>query len=77
MPRHHVKPLIDMTAAIAIRPLAPRASTPTVTSTLSTHHSEDEWAAVYPLIEQLYVRERRRLRDVMTKMEEQHRFRAT
>jgi hypothetical protein len=68
-----------MGATITIRPLAPRASVSTAASTLAlpTHHSEDEWAAVYPLIEHMYVRERRRLRDVMTRMEEQHGFRAT
>lgn len=44
---------------------------------LTQTHSESEWAAVYPEIQRLYVRERRRLRDVMQCMERAHGFGAT
>lgn len=70
---------------VPVRPLAPRTPrvvlTPDYRSTAvlltRTHHSENEWAAVYPLIEHMYIRERRKLRDVMARMENQHGFRAT
>jgi hypothetical protein len=40
-------------------------------------HSDVEWAALYPEIERLYVRERRKLRYVMRYMESEHGFKAT
>jgi hypothetical protein len=40
-------------------------------------HSDVEWAALYPDIELLYVRERRKLRYVMQYMESDHGFKAT
>jgi len=40
-------------------------------------HSDVEWAALYPDIERLYVRERRKLRYVMQYMESEHSFKAT
>jgi hypothetical protein len=61
-------------------PLAALPSKPESTPlepALPTHHSEKEWAAVYLHIERMYVRERRKLRYVMQKMEEEYRFRAT
>lgn len=40
-------------------------------------HSDVEWAALYPEIQRLYVRERRKLRYVMQCMESEHGFKAT
>jgi hypothetical protein len=40
-------------------------------------HSDVEWAALYPDLERLYVRERRKLRYVMQYMESEHSFKAT
>jgi hypothetical protein len=40
-------------------------------------HSELEWAALYPEMERLYVRERRKLRYVMQCMASEHDFNAT
>jgi hypothetical protein len=40
-------------------------------------HSDVEWAAQYPDIERLYIRERRKLRYVMQYMEREHSFKAT
>lgn len=40
-------------------------------------HSDQEWAAMYPDIERLYVRERRKLRYIIQFMEKEHRFKAT
>jgi Clr5 domain len=40
-------------------------------------HSDVEWTALYPNIERLYVRERRKLRYVMQYMESEHSFKAT
>ncbi|CAO2649652.1 Nn.00g070370.m01.CDS01 [Neocucurbitaria sp. VM-36] len=40
-------------------------------------HSDSEWAAAYPDIERLYVRERRKLRFVMQYMASEHGFQAT
>ncbi|KAH8901488.1 hypothetical protein GQ53DRAFT_674707 [Thozetella sp. PMI_491] len=76
-----------MAAALSISPtpLAPRpvvarhvmlVSTDTKAN-LTTHHSEKEWAAVYPHIERMYVHERRKLRIVMAKMEDNYGFKAT
>lgn len=45
--------------------------------TLSIRHSEEEWEVVRPVIERLYVRERRKLRYVMEIMKEKHNFKAT
>jgi hypothetical protein len=48
-------------------PWAPRKS--------AREHSEEEWAAVRPIIVDLY--QRRTLRDVIDIMSEQHNFKAT
>lgn len=40
-------------------------------------YNELEWAAMYPEIERLYVRERRKLRYVIQYLEREHRFKAT
>jgi hypothetical protein len=40
-------------------------------------HSDLEWAALFPEIERLYIRERRKLRYVMQLMESEHGFKAT
>ncbi|KAB5577480.1 hypothetical protein GE09DRAFT_1183367 [Coniochaeta sp. 2T2.1] len=42
-----------------------------------TAHSDSEWRALYPEIERLYVRERRKLRYVMQYMEREYGFKAT
>ncbi|CAM1504944.1 Fc.00g025350.m01.CDS01 [Cosmosporella sp. VM-42] len=44
---------------------------------LVLEHSDAEWTALYPTIERLYVRERRKLRYVMQYLESEHGFRAT
>ncbi len=40
-------------------------------------HAKNDWAAMYPHIERLYMQERRQLRDVMGHMERTHGFKAT
>ncbi|KAF4957174.1 hypothetical protein FGADI_3239 [Fusarium gaditjirri] len=44
---------------------------------LSVHHGEAEWTAVYPIIERLYMKDRRKLRHIMQIMEEKHNFKAS
>ncbi|CAK7233492.1 hypothetical protein SBRCBS47491_008628 [Sporothrix bragantina] len=82
-----------MKASVAGPVLAPRpaglagAATAPLSSSLSLSlplassdcltHSDAEWTAVYPEIERLYVRERRKLRHVMQYMENRHNFKAT
>ncbi|OHE98060.1 hypothetical protein CORC01_06574 [Colletotrichum orchidophilum] len=44
---------------------------------LPIQHDEREWTAVYPIIERMYVRERRSLKYLMRAMEENYNFRAT
>mgnify|MGYP004716886111 CR=1 FL=1 len=63
-------------ATLAVRP-ATRVTTSHKATNLPVHHSDNEWEAVYPIIERLYVRERRKLRHVMEIMEEKHNFKAT
>ncbi|SPN96801.1 uncharacterized protein DNG_00321 [Cephalotrichum gorgonifer] len=41
------------------------------------HHTEAEWASVYPHIQRMYIQERRKLRYVMAQMEEKYGFKAT
>jgi hypothetical protein len=61
--------------------LAPRGyARPAMTksaSFLPEQHTDKEWAVVYPHIVRMYVLERRKLRYVMTKMEEEFHFKAT
>ncbi|KAK2772877.1 hypothetical protein CKAH01_13781 [Colletotrichum kahawae] len=66
------------------RPLLPRlppSGTPMCPAsacvTLPAQHEEREWAEVYPIIERMYVRERRSLKYLMRTMEEDHNFKAT
>ncbi|PNP80564.1 hypothetical protein FNYG_06163 [Fusarium nygamai] len=44
---------------------------------ISLHHGEAEWTAVYPIIERLYMKDRRKLRHIMQIMEEKHNFKAS
>lgn len=41
------------------------------------HHGETEWTAVYPIIERLYMKDRRKLRHIMQIMEEKYNFKAS
>ncbi|KAF4966127.1 hypothetical protein FSARC_6178 [Fusarium sarcochroum] len=68
--------MVSQLAALAVRP-ATRVTTPHKAVNLPVHHSDDEWESVYPIIERLYVRERRKLRHVMEIMEGKHNFKAT
>jgi hypothetical protein len=45
-------------------------------SCVAKQHTEAEWAAVYPHIERLYMREGRKLRHVRALMEEKYGFKA-
>jgi hypothetical protein len=62
-------------------PLAPRPPREALGATrrqyLNLQHSEDEWTAMYPHLERKYVRERKRLRHVISEMQEIHGFKAT
>lgn len=53
------------------RPVAPAVPVPRAMP------SQHDWAAAYPEIERLYVRERRKLRYTMQHMESEHGFTAT
>lgn len=44
---------------------------------VSKEHSEAEWGAMRPLIERLYIRENRKLVEVMATLESRHGFAAT
>ncbi|KAF2790138.1 hypothetical protein K505DRAFT_377733 [Melanomma pulvis-pyrius CBS 109.77] len=61
--------------------LAPRPNWPVASTASKPHlvltHSDSEWAAFYPEIERLYVRERRKLRYVIKYMESERGFKAT
>jgi hypothetical protein len=46
-------------------------------SILSMQHGETEWKAVYPILERLYMKDRRKLRHIMQIMEEKHNFKAS
>lgn len=60
-----------------LRPGFPPAATEAAAPPcVAKQHSEAEWAAVYPHIERLYLREGRKLRHVRAIMEEQHQFKA-
>ncbi len=74
----------EMPAASSSRlpPLVPRVSAkptaPVKTErVLEIQHGDKEWRAVYPHLERMYVRERRKLRYVMAKMEDTYGFKAT
>ncbi|CAM1505163.1 Fc.00g108000.m01.CDS01 [Cosmosporella sp. VM-42] len=64
-----------------LQPLAPRPSVPQKSSVprecLIKQHSDAEWEVAYPHIERMYMRERRKLRHVMKKMEEEYAFEAS
>lgn len=59
-----------------LRPSLPLAAGLAAPSCVLKQHTEAEWAAVYPHIERLYLRERRTLRHVRAVMEEKYRFKA-
>ncbi|KAF5494390.1 hypothetical protein CGCS363_v010120 [Colletotrichum siamense] len=66
------------------RPLLPRmpkSDTPmrpaSACAALPIQHDEREWTVVYPMIERMYVRERRSLKYLMRAMEEDYNFKAT
>ncbi|KAM5360657.1 hypothetical protein ACJZ2D_013617 [Fusarium nematophilum] len=69
-------PLPQM-APLAPRPMSKPRSPTRDKPTLPIHHSDREWAAVYPHIERMYVHERRKLRYVMDTMEDKYNFKAT
>jgi hypothetical protein len=70
-----------MHSRITIPILAPKPSWPVASIAPKPQpvltHSDSEWAALYPEMERLYVRERRKLRYVMQYMESEHGFKAT
>ncbi|KAK5053800.1 hypothetical protein LTR84_001762 [Exophiala bonariae] len=59
--------------------LIPWPSYPTANVAVAPYSAptQDEWMAVYPEIERLYIRERRKLRYIMQYMEKTHGFKAT
>ncbi len=61
----------------AINAAAPGNAPPQPARQLARTHSDAAWAAAYPEIERLYVRQRRTLRHVMQYMEREHNFSAT
>jgi hypothetical protein len=63
--------------AVLVAKPDPRPATTSTMSTTATQHTELEWAAVYPHILRLYVHERRKLRYVVTFMEQKYNFLAT
>lgn len=73
--------MVLMHSRITIPILAPRPSWPVAFIAQKLQpvmtHSDSEWVALYPEIERLYVRERRKLRYVMQYMESEHGFKAT
>ncbi|KAF3804974.1 hypothetical protein GCG54_00005719 [Colletotrichum gloeosporioides] len=62
-------------------PRMPQSDTPmspaSACAALPIQHDEKEWTAVYPIIERMYVRERRSLKYLMREMEKDYNFRAT
>ncbi|KAH8674200.1 hypothetical protein BX600DRAFT_457190 [Xylariales sp. PMI_506] len=60
---------------VASSPVAASAGSPGTETVM--HTGEEDWAAAYPHIERMYMRERRKLRYVMKRMEEQYNFRAS
>ncbi|KAF5633594.1 hypothetical protein F52700_6048 [Fusarium sp. NRRL 52700] len=68
--------MVLKTALLAAKPPSDPPSPPNK-PTISMHHGEAEWTAVYPIIERLYMRDRRKLRHIMQIMEEKHNFKAS
>ncbi|KAK4157360.1 hypothetical protein C8A00DRAFT_11736 [Chaetomidium leptoderma] len=60
-----------------LRPGFASAAAEAAPSCVAKQHTEAEWAAVYPHIERLYLREGRKLRHVRAVMEEKHQFKAS
>lgn len=59
-----------------LRPGPASAVAEATPSCVAKQHTEAEWAAVYPHIERLYLREGRKLRHVRAIMEEKYQFKA-
>ncbi|KAJ3519080.1 hypothetical protein NM208_g14273 [Fusarium decemcellulare] len=69
-----------MASQLAMLAPRPEMKAPPLTKrkpNLPIHHSDQEWAAAYPHIERMYVKERRKLRYVMETMEQEYNFKAT
>ncbi|KAF5609461.1 uncharacterized protein FSUBG_3935 [Fusarium subglutinans] len=64
------------TTLLAAKPPSDPPSPPNKPNT-PLHHGEAEWTAVYPIIERLYMKDRRKLRHIMQIMEEKHNFKAS
>lgn len=80
-PRSHItkrnmNPLPRLTTHQQLRPGFASGPAEAAPSCVAKQHTDAEWAAVYPHIERLYLREGRKLRRVRAIMEEQHRFKA-
>ncbi|KAI1052901.1 hypothetical protein LB506_009906 [Fusarium annulatum] len=68
--------MVLQTTLLAAKPLSDPPSPPNK-PVISMHHGEAEWTAVYPIIERLYMKDRRKLRHIMQIMEEKHNFKAS
>jgi len=64
------RPLDDQEARAAI-------SAPHHGGATAKQHSEDDWTAAMPHIEQYYVADKRKLKEVMSLMDVRHGFKAT
>jgi hypothetical protein len=69
-------PLLPGRIAHQLRPGFASAAAEAAPSCVAKQHTEAEWAAVYPHLERLYLREGRKLRHVRALMEEKHQFKA-
>jgi hypothetical protein len=68
--------MVLKTTLLAAKPPSDPPSPPKK-PTISLHHGEAEWTAIYPIIERLYMKDRRKLRHIMQIMEEKHNFKAS
>ncbi|KAF5702523.1 hypothetical protein FMUND_13436 [Fusarium mundagurra] len=68
--------MVLKTTLLAAKPSSDPPSLPNK-PIISLHHGEAEWTAVYPIIERLYMKDRRKLRHIMQIMEEKHNFKAS
>ncbi|KAF5236458.1 hypothetical protein FANTH_11260 [Fusarium anthophilum] len=68
--------MVLKTTLLAAKPPSDPPSPPNKPNT-PLHHGEAEWTAVYPIIERLYMKDRRKLRHIMQIMEEKHNFKAS
>ncbi|KAI8630636.1 hypothetical protein F5Y19DRAFT_483964 [Xylariaceae sp. FL1651] len=70
-------PLTMTLPVLAPRPEAKSATLSTPRPPSALIHTDSEWLAIYPEIERMYVRERRKLRYIMHFIEREHNFKAT